>query len=31
MEEYMGWEDDEKKVVDATGILSESQIYVDDT
>jgi len=31
MEEYMGWKDDETKVVDATGILSEAPIYVDDT
>ncbi len=31
MEEYEGWEDDEKRVMDATGILSESPIYIDDT
>jgi len=30
-EEYEGWEKDETKVVNATGILSEAPIYVDDT
>jgi len=30
-EEYMGWEDDERRIMEATGVLSESPIYVDDT
>ncbi len=30
-EEYMGWEDDERRIMDATGVLSESPIYIDDT
>ncbi len=30
-EEYMGWEDDERRIMDAIGVLSESPIYIDDT
>jgi len=30
-EEYVGWEDNERRIMEATGILSESPIYVDDT
>ncbi len=30
-EEYMGWEDDEKRIMGALGVLSEAPIYVDDT
>ncbi len=30
-EEGMGWEDEERRVMEATGVLSESAIYVDDT
>jgi len=30
-EEGMGWEDEERRVMEATGILSESAIYIDDT
>ncbi len=30
-EEYMGWEDEERRIMEATGVLSESPIYVDDT
>jgi replicative DNA helicase len=30
-EEYVGWEDDERRIIEATGVLSEAPIYVDDT
>ncbi len=30
-EEYTGWEDDERRIMEAAGALSESPIYVDDT
>ncbi|MBE9482405.1 MAG: replicative DNA helicase [Chloroflexi bacterium] len=30
-EEYEGWKDDETRVMEATGVLSEAPIYVDDT
>ncbi len=30
-EEGMGWEDEERRVMEAMGVLSESPIYVDDT
>ncbi|MFC2016325.1 replicative DNA helicase [Chloroflexota bacterium] len=30
-EEYIGWEEDEKRIIGALGVLSEAPIYVDDT
>ena len=30
-EEDMGWEVEERRIMEATGVLSESQIYIDDT
>ncbi len=30
-EEGVGWEDEERRIMEATGVLSESAIYVDDT